>query len=152
MAPVPHPPGYGAQGYGAAPDAVPVPPGAAIVEIQTGYTPMAFLLGLTGPDVLVDGRIVGTRWGQCPVPVAPGRHQVSIHTRYLGQMGKAHLVLDAAPGQRVPVFYRPPALVGMRGAIGHVPQSTPGMGAIVALNVVAVALIFLLLLVPLLAG
>ncbi|MEO9222221.1 MAG: hypothetical protein ABI251_10700 [Mycobacteriaceae bacterium] len=133
-------PGYPQQGYpqqGYQPRAYPpqVPhPGWGRLVINTGYSSMAFLLAVIGPQVEVDGMVRSTVWGDCIVDVPPGQHYVAIHTRYLGQMGRAALTAVVQPGQQVLVFYRPPAAVGMAGSIGFEPQKTRGMVAMMVIS------------------
>lgn len=107
---------------------------------------MSFMLAATGPQVEVDGMVRATTWGNCIVDVPPGQHHVAIHTRYLGQMGRAQLGVLVQPGQQVPVFYRPPAAMGMAGSIGFEPQKTRGMGVLLAITG-GVFVLFLLLIV-----
>ncbi|WP_460697272.1 hypothetical protein [Nocardia thraciensis] len=48
-------------------------------------------------------------------------------TRWMWDMGPAETVVPVAEGQSTRVYYRAPAIAFIRGAVGPVPQSTPGM-------------------------
>ncbi len=135
------PPGYGPGAY---PPQGPQPGWGRLV-INTGYSSMAFLLAATGPQVEVDGMVRSTVWGDCIVDVPPGQHHIAVHTRYLGQMGRAQVVAIVQPGQQVSVFYRPPAAMGMAGSLGFEPQKTRGMGVLLAISGGVVVLFVLLI-------
>ncbi len=126
---------YAAPNYGAPPHAPmqqyqpePGPPG---IVVDSSYFPMAFMLALTGPKIIVDGYPVpNARWGRTHIPVGPGQHQVRVATRWMWDMGPADAVVPVAEGQSTRVYYRSPAIAFIRGAIGPVPQSTPGIAFI----------------------
>lgn len=117
------------------------PPG---ITVNCSYTPMAFLLAITKPKILVNGQQVpNTRWGDNHVPVGPGNYHIRVTTPWLFDMGPAEIAASVAPGPGVRYFYRTPAILFLNGAIGPGPQKTPGM---VVMYVIwaFVALIFLL--------
>ncbi|MEV3962939.1 hypothetical protein AB0M34_18880 [Nocardia sp. NPDC050193] len=128
--------------YGQPPQAAPNdPPG---ITVDCSYTPMAFLLAITKPKITVNGqRVPNTRWGANHIPVGPGQYHVRVATPWLFDMGPADVAVPVQPGQAVRYYYRTPALIFLNGAIGPVPQKTPG---IVVMYVIwaFVALIFLL--------
>ena len=68
-------------------------------------------------------------WGRNVLPVAPGRHQVHVHTPYFlpPQVGPADTAVDVMPGQTLELEYRSPLVVFMKGALGTPPQKYPGM-------------------------
>ncbi|GGL37521.1 hypothetical protein [Nocardia jinanensis] len=128
--------------YGQQPQAAPNdPPG---ITVDCSYTPMAFLLAITKPKITVNGqRVPNTRWGANHIPVGAGQYHVRVATPWLFDMGPADVAVPVQPGQAVRYYYRTPALIFLNGAIGPVPQKTPGM---VVMYVIwaFVALIFLL--------
>lgn len=134
-------PGYGQQ-------FAPTPSGWGRVVVDTSFFPLALVLYLFGPQVTVDGQVRGRRWGREVVDLPAGYHRIDVHTRYLFPLAKASLDVMVQPGQEVPVFYRPPAILFMSGAIGHTPQPTKGLVATLAITV---AVVLLVVLVPLLA-
>ncbi|MGW1740748.1 hypothetical protein ACWCPQ_18305 [Nocardia sp. NPDC001965] len=129
---------YGQQQPQAAPND---PPG---ITVDCSYTPMAFLLAITKPKITVNGqRVPNTRWGANHIPVGAGQYHVRVTTPWLFDMGPADVAVPVQPGQAVRYYYRTPALIFLNGAIGPVPQKTPGM---VVMYVIwaFVALIFLM--------
>ncbi|WP_459548812.1 hypothetical protein [Nocardia sp. X0981] len=134
---------YGQPGPGGQPGQ-PAPNDPPGLTVHCSYTPMAFLLAITKPKILVNGQQVpNTRWGVNHVPVGAGNYQVRVTTPWLFDMGPAEVPVQVQPGQAVRYYYRTPALIFLNGAIGPVPQKTPGM---VVMYVIwaFVALIFLL--------
>ena len=85
------------------------------------------------------------------VPLQPGRHQVHVHTPYFlpPRVGPADAAVDVAPGQTVPLEYRSPLIVFMRGALGAPPQKYPGMLAMIILYAVIALIVLCGCLVPL---
>ncbi|WP_245669470.1 hypothetical protein [Nocardia speluncae] len=101
------------------------PPG---ITVDCSYTPMAFLLAITKPKILVNGQQVpNTRWGANHIPVGAGNYHVRVATPWLFDMGPAETPVPVQPGQAVRCYYRTPAIIFMNGAIGPVPQKTPGI-------------------------
>jgi hypothetical protein len=96
--------------------------------LDASFMPLAWVFYLTGPKIFVNGQQVpGARWGATHIPVGPGQHHVRVATKYLWDVGPAEAVVPVAEGQSTKVYYRSPTMVGMRGAIGPVPQRTPGI-------------------------
>ena len=120
------------------------PPGRLVVD--TSYNRSAFLLAATGPKIEINGQPIKANWGPWPLDLAAGQYQVRVSTRYLGEMGPAQLTVNVYPGQQVTVYYRAPAAMFMAGAIGFTPQPTRGMGAVIAISVIAFLLVFALIL------
>jgi hypothetical protein len=90
--------------------------------------PLAFMLALSGPRILVNGQEVpGTRWGATHIPLGAGQHHVQVKTKWLWDYGAAQTVVPVAGGYTTRVYYRSPAVWLLGGAIGPVPQKTPGM-------------------------
>ncbi len=109
------------------------PPAAQSVGrlvVDSSYAGGAFILAATGPTIEVNGQPVRANWGAWPLDLMPGNYHVRVFTRYLGQFGSAQLNVAVYPGQQVTVYYRPPAFIGMSGAIGFTPQKTRGMAAL----------------------
>ncbi|MEU1985202.1 hypothetical protein [Nocardia sp. NPDC019395] len=91
---------------------------------------MAFILALTKPKILVNGQQVpNTRWGANHIPVGAGNYHLRVSTPWLIDMGPADVAVPMQPGQAVRYYYRTPAFFFLKGAIGPVPQKTPGMVA-----------------------
>ncbi|MEU4426328.1 hypothetical protein AB0F81_37375 [Actinoplanes sp. NPDC024001] len=116
----------------------PYPGEASAVAVTMKYSWLGFLLGLFTPVLEIDGQPVPAGWRRPIVaPVAPGQHHVHVHVPYLmpRRIGKADLIVTAAPGQTVELEYRAPLIVYMRGALGAGPQKYPGLVASVILLV-----------------
>ncbi|WP_227997962.1 hypothetical protein [Nocardia australiensis] len=135
--------------YGGRPGA-PVPPG---ITVDSSYTPMAFLLGLlTKPKIKINGQQVpATRWGPTHIPVGPGTYQVWVATPWLFDMGSNQMPVQVNDGPGTKVYYRTPAVFFLNGAIGMVPQKTPGI-AFIYVSWAFVALIVLLSFVSIIAA
>jgi hypothetical protein len=113
------------------------------ITVTARYFPLAFLLALVKPVLIIDGQPVGMRWNDpVVVPVRPGQHHVHVHTPYLipRRMGKADLVVTAHPGQTVELEYKSPLVVFAGGALGSPPQKYPGMAAFIILMVLTLVL------------
>lgn len=113
------------------------------IAVTPRYFPLAFLLELVKPVLIIDGHAVRMNWrNPAVVPVSPGPHDVHVHTPYLipRRMGGADLVVTAAPGQTVELEYRPPLVAFLRGALGSAPQPYPGMAAFIILMIISVVL------------
>ncbi|MBF6289594.1 hypothetical protein IU457_25865 [Nocardia cyriacigeorgica] len=123
------------------------PPG---LTVDASYTPMAFLLAITKPKIIVNGQQVpSTRWGANHIPVGPGQHHVKVSTPWLFDMGPATTAVPVAEGQAARLYYRAPALIFLNGALGSGPQKTPGM-VFVYISWACAALLILLAFLPLL--
>ncbi|WP_281906049.1 hypothetical protein [Nocardia cyriacigeorgica] len=123
------------------------PPG---LTVDASYTPMAFLLAITKPKIIVNGQQVpNTRWGANHIPVGPGQHHVKVSTPWLFDMGPATTAVPVAEGQAARLYYRAPALIFLNGALGPGPQKTPGM-VFVYISWACAALLILLAFLPLL--
>ncbi|MFD0362053.1 hypothetical protein ACFQZZ_11445 [Nocardia sp. GCM10030253] len=127
--------------------APPAPPG---ITVDASYSVWTFLLALTKPKILVNGqRVPNTRWGQNHIPVGPGQYHVKVTTPWLFDMGPATVTAPIAEGQGTRFYYRAPVVIFLNGAIGQVPQKTPGMvflyitwaltALIILLNIVTIA-------------
>ncbi len=104
-------------------------PGAAIA-VTAKFFPLAFFFFFVKPWISIDGyQVPATVWGRNVLPVAPGRHQVHVHTPYFlpPRVGPADATVDVASGQTVELEYRSPLVVFLQGALGTPPQKYPGM-------------------------
>ncbi|HIV57997.1 MAG TPA: hypothetical protein H9902_08575, partial [Candidatus Stackebrandtia faecavium] len=141
----PQQPGYGQQPGYASPDyGQPGPPphggGQAWITVDAKYHPLAFILSLFKPKIILDGQPVpNPQWGSNTIPVIPGPHHVKVVTPYLWDFGHAEIQVNAQEGQNLPVEYRSPMFTfGVDGSIGPPPQEYNGMG--LYLGVLAVPL------------
>jgi hypothetical protein len=79
------------------------------VEVKAGFFPLAFLLLLCRPHVVIDGGPPQRRsWGTHFFPLAPGRHLVKVYFPYLfkPECGANQREIDVPEGCVVPVrFY-----------------------------------------------
>lgn len=129
----PQQPGYPPQGAG----------GSAIA-FTLKYHPLAFLLGLFKPQVLLNGHQVQAGWkARTVLPVQPGQYHLHVHVPYLipSQIGVADLGVNVQPGQTVELEYRAPMIAFMRGALGTPPQKYPGFAATIVLLVVSLVIL-----------
>ncbi|MEV0900414.1 hypothetical protein [Actinoplanes sp. NPDC049802] len=111
-------------------------PQQTAIAVTMRYFPLAFLMQLFRPVLLIDGYPVEAGWRHpVVVPVTPGQHHVHVHVPYLlpRRIGKADLIVLAQPGETVDLEYRAPVVVFADGALGSPPQRYRGMGAMVAL-------------------
>jgi hypothetical protein len=118
------------------------PPMGRLV-VESSYNPMAFMLGLTGPRVTINGQPASVRWGSAPFDLPAGDYHLRVSTRYLGDFGPADLPVTVYPGQLVTVYYRPPAAMGMKGSLGFQPQKTRGMSTITVIQVIVILLVLI---------
>ncbi|MBO0868032.1 MAG: hypothetical protein J2P15_05660, partial [Micromonosporaceae bacterium] len=122
--------GYPQQGYQQGQGYPQQPGGGGAIEVDAKFFPLAFMLFFFKPQIGLDGMppSAGT-WGRNQIPIAPGRHQVHVHTPYFlpPRVGPADLVVDVAPGQSVQLEYRSPLIVWSKGSLGPPPQKYNGM-------------------------
>lgn len=123
-------------------------PGPQGIVVDCSYFPLAFMLALTGPKIIVNGMEVPmAKWGQTHIPVGPGQHHVRVATKWLWDMGPAETTVPVAEGHSTHVFYKSPAIAFINGAIGPVPQTAPGaIVSYISLGVVGVLILLQLLL------
>jgi hypothetical protein len=119
------------------------PPSGATIAVNAKFFPMAFFFFFVKPAITIDGYPVPAVWGRNAIPVAPGRHEVHVHTPYFlpSRVGPADTTVDVAPGQTLDLEYRSPVVVFMNGALGAPPQKYPGMLFMIILYVVLALLI-----------
>ena len=123
------------------PPAQPAP--GATLALTAKFFPMAFIFFFVKPAITIDGYQVPGVWGRNVIPVAPGRHQLHVHTPYFlpSKVGPADTAVDLAPGQTVELEYRSPVVVFMGGALGAPPQKYPGLPVLIIIYVVLALLI-----------
>lgn len=106
----------------------------------------AVLLAMIAPKLSLDGERIPVRWGRNEIPVRPGRHHLRIHVRWIGRAGEAAVPVSLDPGETVELEYRAPLTVFHDGALGPAPQPWNGMGAVIALALAPLAIMFVLFL------
>ncbi|WP_157116458.1 hypothetical protein [Nocardia vaccinii] len=127
----------------------PGPPG---IVVEASYFPMQALLALSSPRILLNGQEVpGARWGTTHIPVGAGQYHVQVKTKWIWDFGPGDAVVPVADGQSTKVYYRSPVMWMLKGAIGPVPQKTPGVTAMYIIWGVLAVLILLELFVGLAA-
>ncbi|WP_280303416.1 hypothetical protein [Nocardia neocaledoniensis] len=120
--------------------------------MDSSYPWISFMLSLVKPKIFVNGQPVPhARWGQTHVPVGPGQYHVRVVTPWLSEMGPAEMQVPVGQGPGSKIYYKPPAVIFLKGAIGAEPQKTPGM-LFMVLPFAALALVFLLMFVLILVG
>jgi hypothetical protein len=103
-----------------------------VIEVETKFFFLAFLLLLFKPKVSIDGAEPQAHpWGVTPFPMSPGRHRVTVFVPYLlfPRMGESSVDVDVAAGQAVRVRWNAPWLVFLPGRIavmGSWPAPAPG--------------------------
>lgn len=80
-------------------------------------------LGLSRPEVRIDGYLVPVHWGQNRMRVPVGTRAVAICTRnplnfIQPQFARAAMRVDVGPGQQIPAYYSLPFFAHLGGAIG----------------------------------
>lgn len=140
------PDGYPGQGYGT-PEYEQSGYGQPVAQGQ----PMAYLdltiqgtQGLTAwipPRVWINGVFTKVSFGRQMVLVPAGPVQIDVNAQWLTTYGRAQMRLGLAPGQTVPVFYAMPWVTFGAGAIGHIAQKRPGVGFLIGVLAIPLALI-----------
>jgi hypothetical protein len=123
--------------------------------VTTEFFPLAFLMALFKPKILIDGYEVPVAgWGRTVVPVHPGQHRVHVHVPYWlpSQLGPADTLVDVYPGYLVELEYKAPVWGYSAGSLGSPPQSYNGVGITVAVLAIVVAFAFVFPLLILLTG
>lgn len=126
--------GYGQQGYGQP---------AEGIALTTRFFPLAFMLALFKPKVVVDGHQAPvTGWGRTVLPARPGPHHVHVHVPYWlpPRLGNADSTVEVYPGRLVELEYKAPVMAFSRGSLGTPPQKYNGVGILIA--IFAVSLFF----------
>lgn len=127
-------------------ETTPAPLDAGKIALHASFLPLAFLLGFCRLTVSLDSKLVNAGWGITEIEVPPGQHHVRAHVNYLGSLGPAEDVVSVGAGETADVYYRAPAFMFLRGAMGPTRPSTPG-GWVWAV----IAVLGVLLLLPMIA-
>jgi hypothetical protein len=133
----PQQPGYPQGGYpqggypqGGYPPAGPPQGGGSAITVNAKFMPLSFFFFFVKPNIGLDGQqpFAGI-WGNNTFPVAPGQHQVHVHTPYFlpSRVGPADIAVDVAPGQNVQLEYKSPLIVWSKGSLGPPPQKYNGV-------------------------
>ena len=101
--------------------------------------------GMLTPTVVVSGHRVNSRFGTMDIPVWAGPNRVDVHTNWMREYGQATLDVVVHPGEVVPVYYAVPWHQFTRGSIGHEKQKRKGVGGMLAVVGVTVAVFVLLI-------
>ena len=87
------------------------------IEVTTGFTPMAMILHLTHPKlVLDDGPVLQAKWGTEFLPASPGEHTLRCFFRctFLRHAGDATTKVGVPTDGIVTVTYAAPTTFGWR--------------------------------------
>ncbi|VBA47392.1 hypothetical protein LAUMK13_05799 [Mycobacterium innocens] len=87
------------------------PEGFGWIALTTQYFPLAFMLALFKPTLVIDGYQVPVGgWGRAVVPARRGPHHVHVHVPYWlpSRIGPAGALLDVYPGGLVQLEYKAP--------------------------------------------
>ncbi len=129
----------------------PQPPGAHAAPVapddglQPGFVKLHLqgnmLISMITPKVQIDGFPAPSQYGENVYPVAPGPHTVSAHAQWMWQYGKAQEQVAPGPGETAELWYAPPVMTFMSGAMGRTKQSHPGLMILLLLCGVAIAFV-----------
>ncbi|MFB9908067.1 hypothetical protein [Allokutzneria oryzae] len=125
------------------PQQMPPQPGFGRVLLDASFNPMNWFLYFIKPVVVVNGQGRQVEWGQLPIDLPAGQHNIEVHFPYFGKpRGVARATIPVQPGQQQPVHYRAPANMLLSGAMGPTRPATPGMASSLAiLGVVTLVLL-----------
>lgn len=129
-------------GHGVGPDGRPLPP-PAFLRLHVQSNPMITLID---PKVLINGYPMPVRNGDNVLPIIPGTHRLEIYAQWVWRYGQAERRLDLVSGQTVELWYAPPVLTFLRGALGETKQRHPGTVALVCALVVFLLVVGLMVL------
>jgi hypothetical protein len=110
------------------------------VGLTLRYPLLAFMYAPFRPTIVLDGSQVATGWGEHTLTVpAVEPAELAITVPYLGfTVGRAHLTIDSSTGATLE--YAAPYVTFLRGSLGAPPVRPRGLGLIIAMVVVLVAL------------
>jgi hypothetical protein len=99
------------------------------------------------PTVRLNGYPVPIKYGRNDIPVYAGPLHIDIHSQWMRTFGKAALDCTVYPNQAVPVFYASPYhQFASAGSIGHSKVKRNGLGLLLGLVGVIVAISLLVVL------
>ena len=123
---------------------MPPPPGFGRIQLDTSFNAMNWFLFFKKPTVVINGQAQEVEWGQRPIDLPAGQYNIEVNFFYMSKpRGVARATIPLPPGQVQPVYYRAPAHIMSDGAMGPVPQPTPGIWLTWTLMGVALVLILL---------
>jgi len=87
--------------------------------VKLSFLPLAFLLYLCRPRVVIDGVEHRRYWGTHEFPLAPGPHRIEISFRYLfmSRCGLNSVSFELRPGETLHIKYYMPPWMFSRGSI-----------------------------------
>ena len=92
------------------------------IEVTTGFFPLAFILFLCTPRVVVDGTVYMRPWGAAFFALPPGPHTIRVFFKYLfmNECGANTITVNVQPGQVTRVKYNMPPWMFARGSLKQV--------------------------------
>lgn len=117
--------------------AAPAPTATVRLTIQGGVMSSSML----APTATINGYPVQSRYGVQDIPVYAGPVRIALQAQWMRTYGQATLDLTAAPGHVIPVFYAPPWHQFTGGSIGFEKQRRKGLGVMIALLGIPLAII-----------
>lgn len=116
------------------PVASPVPglmPGHGLIRVNIQGSTMTS--SRIVPSLLVDGRLLASRYGVNAFQVPPGRHRIELYAQWMRRYGQAMIEVEVPLGGAVEVFYAAPLHQFATGNIGYTKQPRPGVLFMVAM-------------------
>lgn len=129
-----------------------MPPSDAQGQLRLTLQGNPLTTSMITPSVRINGWPVPARYGLNPLPVYAGPNRIEVSAQWLTTYGRATLEVQVPAGQAVDVFYALPWHTFTHGAIGYEKQRRPGLGGILAIAGILVALALVVVLIPLLTG
>lgn len=121
------------------------PTGQLVLEMKKPWGSM----GMTSAAGRIDGYPASVTWGHNEFTVPAGTRRVDLRAQYLWEYGRAAETVTVQPGQRVELYYTPPAFTFLSGRIGPTPQPVRGRTAAITVFVLLGVIILLCILLPL---
>ena len=90
------------------------------------------------PRAEINGHPVPLAWGHNVIPAYPGVHHIRIYMPWMWQYGAGEITVDNRTAPAPPVYYAPPYVNFMKGAIGLAPVKSPGLVAMLAILTVPI--------------
>ncbi|GAA1802991.1 hypothetical protein GCM10009682_26050 [Luedemannella flava] len=79
------------------------------------------------PNAEINGHALSLNWGRNEIPAFPGVHHIHIYMPWIWRFGKADITVDNRTAPAPEVFYAPPFINFINGAIGFQPVKNPGL-------------------------
>ncbi|MDX2974690.1 hypothetical protein [Kribbella solani] len=115
----------------------------AMGMVQLTVQGSAMTSNLVPPTVRLNGYPVPVKYGRNDIPVPAGPLRVEVQSQWILTYGKAALDCMVQPNQAVPVFYASPYHQFTSGSIGHTKVKRKGLGTMLGLVGVIVAVVVL---------